>query len=216
MTKIPTPFKIASLLSEEGISAAASAVGVGPSVAGSVDSMVQSVDQSVVCGIELSNVTKYILETEGYYAAWGHVKTPPVSVSPGIKEAMVACKGKNTLSGTTGVAVWKIVGTNTRLVIMWSIPWSHNRHSNMLAVGFQEGEVNLENEQYREMYYEEETWFQRQGYTKDGSCRPVEVSHKNKHFKIRGTMGTDYKCEVKVEFLPLTKDDVAKSLLNKF
>ena len=200
------------LLEPERIRTAASAVEAGASVEGSVASMVQAVDRSVVCGIELSNATKYFLKAEGYFPAWGQVKTPPVSASPGMKEAIIAQKTFGTTTGTTGVVVWKVGDTSTRLVIMWSIPWNHNHHDNVLAVGFKEGEVKLENELYREMYYEKETWFQRHEYSKDGSCQPVEIIHKTKCFKIHGTMGTDHKCEVRVECLPLTKGVVAESL----
>ena len=202
----------ASLLSVEGISAIASAVTTGASVAGTVASMVQTVNRSVVCGIELSNSTKYFLEFEGYFASWGHVKTPSFSVSPGKKEAMIAYKSKYSTTGTTGVAVWKVGDTDTRVIIMWSIPWNHNHHNNVLAVGFKEGKIILENKHYREMYYEKESWFRRQEYTKDIMCQSVEMSHKNMTFKVQGTMGTGDKCEVKVEFLPLTKDTVAEGL----
>ena len=207
------PAALPDALTDESINTTAKAVEAGNSVQGStIASMVMEVNRSVVCGIELSNVTMHFLKTEGYFAAWGNIKTPPASVSPGVKEAMVAYKSTSTPTGTTGFAVWKIGDTDIRLVIMWSIPWFRTAYGNVLAVGFKEGEVKLENDLYREMYFEDQTWFQRRRYAKDGDCRPVEIFCKNEKFKSQGMMGTDDKCEVKVELLPLTKDAVAEKL----
>ena len=201
-----------SVLTVEKVSAFAAATSTGSSIIGTVHSMVHSNQKSVVIGLEVSNATKYFLKSEGFFVAWGKVETPPVSILPGIKEVIIAHKSIGTATGTTGFAVWKVGDTEIRLVVMWSIPWNHNHHENVLALGFKEGEVKLSNDTYYEMYYGAQTWFKRQGYS--SVAQPVEMTHDNKEFLVQGNMGTDSKCKAKVEFLPLTKDMVAECLRN--
>ena len=159
----------------------------------------------MVVGVELSNSTEYYLSSEGYYPAWGYVESPPVGVSPGKKSGFVARKTSFTATGTTGVAVWRIGDTSTRLVVMWSAPWNHNHYSNVLAVGFKENTVSLNGNIYKEMYYGHETWFSRRHYMNNQCCPTVAMEHSltSGGFKVTGSMGTSHKCEAKVELWPL-------------
>ena len=177
--------------------------------AGTIGSMA---DFQVVVEVEVSNATKYYLSSEGYFVAWGHVKSPPVGVNPGKKGEFIAHKSGGATTGTTGVAVWKIGDTSTRLVVLWSAPWNHNHHSNMLAVGLKEGSVTPNNSLYKEMYYESETWFSRRGYNNSEHCVPVTKTHSSEGFKVKGSMGTSHKTDAKVELLPLREDVVADSV----
>ena len=163
--------------------------------------------------MELSNSTEYYLSSEGYYPAWGYVESPPVGVSPGKKSGFVARKTSFAATGTTGVAVWRIGDTSTRLVVMWSAPWNHNHHRNVLAVGFKENTVSLNTNIYKEMYYDKhEKWFSRRQYNKDKGCPTVTMKHSSGDFKVTGSMGTSHKCEAKIELLPLRMDVAADSL----
>lgn len=201
-------------LTPDAVSAIAGAVGKGSSVLGTVHNMVQGIERTVVCGVEISNSTRYFLKTEGYYTIWGYVDIPPVSVSPGLKEAFVGYKNSLTTTGTTGVAVWKVGDTNTRLLVMWSIPWNHNHHSNVLALGFQEGRVHLDNETYYEMYYDCEPWFCRRSFVNATHCTPVDIMHVKRSCRVQGSMGTTHKTQAMVNFLPLVEDAVAPNLKN--
>lgn len=205
---------MAAALAPEVLSSIASAVDAGASVVGTIQNMVERTDRTVACGVEISNSTMYLLEAEGYYSSWGYVNDPPPSVNPGKKEAFVGFKNRSTTTGTTGVAVWKVGNTDTRLLVMWSIPWNHNHHSNVLALGLKEGKVKLKNKTYREMYYDSEPWFYRKEFFNDKHCTPVKITHKSHQFRVQGNMGTTHKTRAIVEFLPLVEGVIAPNLKN--
>ena len=178
-----------------------------------------TISRSVVCGIELFNATKYILTTEGYFAEKGRVKSPPVSIYPGMKEVIVTYKSDPSIFGTSGVAAWKIEGcanvSDTHLAIMWNVPWSLISHSgNTLAVGFKQGSISNVKVLYQKLSQhranDPSIDYERWTYNNGKKCQPVEVSLAD-CFKIQGTMGTDEKCEVKIKFLPLTDEHAAKN-----
>ncbi|XP_021364732.1 tereporin-Ca1-like [Mizuhopecten yessoensis] len=69
------------------------AVAAGSSLAGTtVSAMTSSGGYSVACGIETASWTKYTLEKPTAFNDGGLIKTPPIDILPGVKEAMVAHK----------------------------------------------------------------------------------------------------------------------------
>ena len=203
----PKSAAMATVLIPAAVQAVAGAIEAGIEIL----NLVESDDRVIAVGISVSNATKHALTTEGYYTAWGHMKKPPSSIAPGTTQSMVARKSEITWTGSCGVAVWKIGDTEKRLVVLWSDPWWTR---NTLAVGIKEGKVMPENidKIYSEMYYNEETWFSRQGYVKSEYSPPVEKIDNSKQFKVQGTMGTENKCMATVHFLPLLEGVVADTL----
>ena len=176
--------------------AAVAAVPAGISIAERVFSLVDSSSLSVVARVEVSNNTKFALSADGYYTAWGQIQQHPVSIHPSKTEAIIGQKTTLSTAGTTGVAAWKIGDTHKRLIVMWSVPWSHAVYSNVLAVGLTESKARLDNQLYNTMYHENKPWFQRTEYTKGKKC--LSVTHITGEFKVTGSMGTTCKTVVNV------------------
>ena len=152
----------------QAVIALAQAVSVGIDII----KLVESDDRTIAIAIHISNATKYLLTSEGYFTAWGHLKSPPASITGGSSNTMVARKSKFTTTGSCGVAVWKISDTNKHLVMLWAVPWFT---SNMLALGVKKGRVEPGKEIYDEMYDDEESWFRRRKYVKGEPAPPVEL-----------------------------------------
>jgi len=141
--------------------------------------MVEAIDIDTVCGLEIINSTQYPLEMQSFKPIVGH-----------------------TASGTTGIVVWKIGNLDICLVLMWSIPWSHSRFSNILAIGFKQELPSLSDDAiYKEMYYhDDDAWFKRQSYVPGRTeCSPLEITCVKHGFKSRGVMGTGNKVKTKIE-----------------
>merc|ERR1712173_88427 len=56
-------------------------------------------------------------------------------VAPGKREGFSGQKTAGTATGIAGTVAWEIEGTNKMLVVMYSVPYSQDFHSNWLAVG---------------------------------------------------------------------------------
>ena len=56
---------------------------------GNLSTLIENKNYSIVCGIEVQNWTKYELKEARSTVTSGHLSSPPVSISPGHKEAMV-------------------------------------------------------------------------------------------------------------------------------
>ena len=174
------------------------AVSVGCSIVESVSSMVDSSSLTVVAGIEVSNSTEYTFLADGYYTAWGQIQQHPVHVDPGKKEAVIGQKTTLSIAGTTGVAAWKVGDTHNRLIVMWSVPWSHAFYSNVLAVGLTKSKARLDNQLYKMMYNESKPWFKRAEYTEVKKFQTLSVTDATGDFKVTGSMGTTCKTVVSV------------------
>ena len=183
----------------------AGAIGAAAGATDLTSGIATSHDRYVDITIELSNATKHILYNEGFFLARGQMKIPPQSIiSPDEKDALFAQKRKLLLTGTSGMAVWKIGHTNIRLMVTWNVPFFT---ANRLAVNFIDGEVNLTMRDYNNTL--------RRGnndtckkYKKESACAQAKATCKD--FSVRGIMGSDSKCTAKVDLLPLNKDVASK------
>ena len=175
-------------------------INAATAVGSSTNSTATSHDRYVDVTIELCNATEHILYNEGFFLARGQMKIPPQSIiSPDEKDALFAQKRKLLLTGTSGMAVWKIGHTNIRLMVTWNVPFFT---ANRLAVNFIDGEVNLTMRDYNNTL--------RRGnndtckkYKKESACAQAKATCKD--FSVRGIMGSDSKCTAKVHLLPHEK-----------
>ena len=159
-------------------------------------------DFSVVAKVKVFNGTKSTLSADGYYPAWGQIEQQVASIHPSASpsdrtEAIIGQKTTLLTAGTTGVAAWKIKGIHTRLIVMWSIPWCHAIYSNVLAVGLTTTKASLDNDLYKMMYNESNSWFQKAKYKKGNKCESVRFATEN--FKVTGIMGTTCNTTVYVD-----------------
>ena len=78
---------------------------------------------------------------------------------------------------------------------MYSIPFSHDLHSNWIAVGlFDQNDTCTK---YERMYYGDEKNFKRKDFNRD--IKPV-VFRGSRFFYVEATCGTSHKPIIKVEF----------------
>lgn len=197
------------------------AVGAGVAATTAAYNIVASDNRCIAITVEVYNATKYILKSEGYFIAEGHVKIPPENIIPDSRQALVARKHNLTWTGASGMAVWRIGDTDRRLVVMWDVPFFTE---NKLSVGFRDGEVELDIGNYKAMHTDQlivqaavnpeipavnpEIQRNCNSYSKwVGVCRPVQVERE--HCILKGNMGTESKCKATVEFIPLIKAEAA-------
>ncbi|XP_069135563.1 tereporin-Ca1-like [Argopecten irradians] len=194
------------------IAGVAAAVTAGASLAGStVSALTAAGGYSVSCGIETSNWTKYIMERPMAINNGGLIKTPPKDILPGVKEVMVTHKTGGTASGTYGSVSWLV--KDRRAVVMWSVPFNHDYHTNWLAVGFtKRGHKDHDENWYNTMYYESNTpvlAFKRKDFYND--VNPVIFS--DGEYEIEGNMGSTHIATVNIIVRPCDSKSYAPSLL---
>ena len=84
--------------------------------------------------------------------------------------------------------------------------FSFDFHSNWIGVGiFNEGDTQGH---YQKMYYENEASFKR----KDFYHETNPVQYDDGQFTVRGTCGTSHGAEIKIDFVPNSKDEFAPSI----
>ncbi len=103
----------------------------------SLGNLLNGVNYSVKCGIEIENWTKWTLDEPSTYMNRGYVSTPAKTILPGSKEAVVTHKAGGTATGTSGTVAWNLGDTGKKVIVMWSAPFNHDHYSNWLAVDVQ-------------------------------------------------------------------------------
>ena len=92
----------------------------------------------------------------------GQVAKPHVLIRPGMKESMSGHKTGYTATGCVGTVSWVIGSTGKMLVVMYSVPYDHNFHSNWCGAGiFKTGDTS---NHYKLMYYNAESGFKRKEF----------------------------------------------------
>ncbi|VDI29983.1 Hypothetical predicted protein [Mytilus galloprovincialis] len=160
-----------------------------------IDSIIQALNYSVVCGIEIKNSTQYVLHSPKTTVEWGYLLSPPpTSIKPEEKGSFIGHKNSASATGTTGVVSYMIGTTKLRMVVMWASPYNFDFYENYLAVGF---DVNHDKEIYNLMYYGEGRDYQ---FSRDSYYRNCNAVQKTKDcFTIHGIMGTSHKSKVVIE-----------------
>nr|UYP38785.1 mytiporin 22 [Mytilus galloprovincialis] len=159
-----------------------------------IDSVIQTLNYTIVCGIEIKNSTKHTLHSPRTIVQWGFLLSPPsTAIKPGGKGHFIGHKHSAGVTGTTGVVSYLIGETDWRMVIMWSAPYNFDFFDNRLAVGFikSRDDSNI----YNRMYYENDDKFSRDNYCR--SCNIIKDERDG--FVIQGIMGTSHKSKVEVE-----------------
>ena len=68
-----------------------------------------------------------------------------------------------TATGTCGTVSWQIEHLDTRLIVMWSVPFNYNIHDSYFAVGmiFNRGRFTSSSYWFNQMYYSEKGPYKR-------------------------------------------------------
>jgi len=194
-------------MSSAQISALAGSVSAGSSIA-SVASSFGGYEFSVAFKLELENYTNDHLSVYQNKYNDGHVSKPPVDIKPGIKEAMSGHKVSNTATGCSGTASWTIGNKRNEkmLVVMYSIPFDQNFHSNYCAVGIFDKRDTTDF--FKLMYKETEQNFKRKEFYRDAD----PAIYYDSNYIVTATMGSNHKPEIQVRLYPKSVDNLANKL----
>lgn len=173
-----------------GVTAAA-VVSAGSSIASAAQAFT-AMDYTVTFQLILENYTNKHLYTYQQYNHSGHIKEANQDVRPGTKEGLAGHKAGSTATGCTGTVAWKIGTTNKMVVVMYSVPYSHDFHSNWCGVGV--FDVQETSNFFEKMYNGHEENFKRKDFYYDQD----PVTYKNADFTINATMGTSHKSTIQV------------------
>ena len=114
------------------------------------------------------------------------------SVKMGAAENVFGHKVGDTSTGCSGTIAWKIGKTNKMLVVMYSVPYSHDFYANWCGVGiFDIGDTE---NHFTKMYYEGETNFAR----KEFYYASLPVVFNGEHFSVHAVMDKTHKSNIKV------------------
>ena len=161
-------------------------------------------------GIEISNLFEKSVELTyvGNYLDSGVEYTPPQpTIQAGRREGCGFAKTSDTACGSVGVMVYKITASSSNkeqvqecyMVMMWSVPFDYNLYDNWFAIGMKDyiAQDNINKSLWREMYYDDETWFQRKAAKKG---RPCDITFGG--IRIIATMSDVGNAVMKVEAKP--------------
>ena len=160
--------------------------------------------------VEITDVSNKPLIFHQNYINAGHLDRSPSSVYPDGVEAFSGHKSGNTATGCSGTVSWKIGDTGKIIVLMYSIPYSHDLHSNWLAVGIfrEQDTTNF----YSKMYYDAERSFKRKEFYYD--THPLKYSG-NSVYEVVASMGTSHKPEISVLFSPKDERNLSPKMKKK-
>jgi len=183
------------------------AIEAGTSIA-SVGSSFENYGFNVAFKLELENYSNDHLDIHQNKVLSGHVPDPPVPIKPGMKEAMAGHKTGNTATGCSGTVSWSIREKGKILVVMYSIPYSQDFHSNWAAVGiFNKGDTTG---LFKRMYEDAEHCFKRKEFYRDTD--PV-IYNGDSDYTVQATMGTTHKAKIQVRLIPKQGDKLADNVL---
>ena len=137
----------------------------------------------------------------------GVITKPPVPIKPWMRESMMGHKTSNAATGCVGTVSWTLGDTNKMLVVAYSVPYSHDLHSNYLSVGiFDEGSTEGF---YNKMLYKSGSNFERKEFYHD--VTPLEYQDDEDGFGISASMGSNHKAEI---IITITQKKVAEVFKN--
>ncbi|KAK7495273.1 hypothetical protein BaRGS_00013455 [Batillaria attramentaria] len=196
------------------ISAAASAIIAGSSIAGTSINGLMGDGYRVTCAIVVENWTKYPLTLPNVRLTGGFLSKPPRAILPSKREAMVARKTAHTATGSYGTVSWLIQGLNRRVFVMWSAPFNFDHHHNWMGVGLsRSGYVShpYGSEVFDQMYYGNSD--SNIGFTRDEYYYHSDPAiYSDSDIEVVGTMGTTHKAEVHIIVRPKREQDLADAI----
>lgn len=116
-------------------------------------------EHSVRCLLNVENWTAWRLKDALVHNNCGYImeKYGAKNIEPATREVMVGYKQGGTATGTCGTISWQIEHLDTRLIVMWSVPFNLNIHDSYFAIGmiFNRGRFTSSSYWFNQMYYSE-------------------------------------------------------------
>ena len=157
--------------------------------------------------VDIADVSNEALINHENHINAGYLVNSPVSVYADGVEAFNGHKAANSATGCSGTASWKIGNTGKIMVLMYSIPYSHDFHANWLAVGIfpEQDTTNF----YSKMYYDAERNFKRKQFY--WNTNPLKYSG-DSDYEVVASMGTSHEPEISVVFSPKDKRNLSPKM----
>ena len=167
------------------------ALTVGRSVASTAKAFA-AFDYNVTFQLIVENFTNQQLDIFETHVHGGYISEAPQPVSPGTKEALAGHKTGYTATGCEGTVSWKIGNTSRMLVVMYSVPYDHNFHSNWCGTGvFTEQDTSGF---FEKMYNDNEIGFKRKEFYHN-----IEgLSYKDLDYSVHASMDSSHKPTIEV------------------
>ena len=160
-----------------------------------------SLDYNVKFMVEVENYTKFSLNPGYTELEAGQISEPPAAIFGGEIHGVVGHKTAHVATGCAGVLSWEIAESDEKLVLMYSIPYSQDFHSNWIGVGLYN---KSSTPTFDEMYYGYSNDFNRKDFYDD--IDPVSFSTSN--FAVEATCGTNHKPTIKVKLTPTEEENL--------
>jgi len=157
-----------------------------------VERAVGALDYSVKFQLTIENNTKYNLEAAKFDCDGGYVSPGPKSVKPKCSGSMGGHKTGGCATGAEGAVAWRIGTTGKMVVVMYSLPYSFDWHSNWCGVGIFD-DKNISGF-FDLMYNRTETSFKRKDFYNNLNA----VSYSCGNFRVTAKMGWEHKTHIKV------------------
>merc|ERR1711935_765194 len=164
----------------------------------------------------VNNFTKYTLTPLQRYAGGGTFGGSQVNVRSGFRVAVIGMKTFGA-TGCWGIMSWKIGKTDKVLIVMYSVPFDQNLHTDWCGVGISKL-TNTKNligntkEVFNRMYYGEPgTWFKRQEFYK--VIKNLEFEGDDT-FNVSMVMGSSSITDMTVSFKPKFRKDLSDTFIN--
>lgn len=182
------------------ISSGATAATTGASIAAAT-TYTAGWSPSVV--MEVTNYYNQALTNPTTFVHGGYISDPPATVHPGYEEGFGGHKVGGTATGTYGTVAWDLGNSGYHVVIMWSVPYDHNLHSNWLGIAIWPNINGYAHsyDDFERMYDHCQHW--------PANCVRGEYYHTVNQisieyggFYITGTMGTNYQPKAQIAVYP--------------
>ncbi|XP_040570166.1 conoporin-Cn1 isoform X2 [Lepeophtheirus salmonis] len=170
-------------------------------------------EYSVRCLINIENWTAWKLKDALAHNHCGYIHSDfqAPNVEPAFREVMLGHKHGGTATGTCGTVSWQIEHLDTRLIVMWSVPFNFNLHDSYFAVGmiFNRGRFTSSSYWFNQMYYSEK------GPYKRGSGGQ-SVTFQNSAVLVHGYMEpSSYHPLVNISVIPQVRYKLAPQIWKK-
>ena len=152
--------------------------------------------------VELENYTKFYLSPQDTEINAGYIAEPPAAMFGGEKHGVVGHQVGHTAKGCAGIVSWNIEEFKRKVVVMYSVPFDHNLHSNWVGLGIcsQYHEPSSD-----EMYYGSADYFER----KELYYETDPVSFSSSDFTVEASCGTNHKPAIMVKLTPTYHENLA-------
>ena len=142
--------------------------------------------------MSVSNYSRQPLINHETFNQGGWVANRARSVKMGVMENVYGHKVSDTATGCSGTIAWKIGKTNKMLVVMYSVPYSHDWYANWCGVGI--FDIGGSEDYFDKMYNGGETTFARKEFYYDS----LPVVYKGEQFTVHAVMDKTHKTHIKV------------------